>query len=297
MSLRVFQANHEPQKLIVVVGLGLVGRAIAKHLRLRARTLPTKPVPVDWTDSNSLIQHLQQAVLERQPTAIELVWAAGNAGFGATQAEMDAELEFYKAVVRYLKSKLQLHITVNLISSAGGLYEGAARVEHIDDIAPVRPYAFSKLQQEEFLAAEGINHRIYRASSVYGHGGSRMGLIQALINSTIERKPMDIYANQNTLRDYIYNQDLGVRIVSDVLSGATDRVSILASGRPTSIAMLLKAIERVAGRPLAASFRVHTENTQDIVFAPSLLRYKAPKTSLEEGVRLLYKKRIGGVPV
>jgi nucleoside-diphosphate-sugar epimerase len=157
-------------------------------------------------------------------------------------------------------------------------------------LSPIRPYADAKLAQEQLLHDLGIDHRIYRVSSVYGLGGNRMGLISVMLQSAINRQPMVIHANQNTLRDYILNTDIARTIVDDVLTNAAFGVRILASGRATSVDMLLNMVHKIIGARPVHSFQASGQNNRDIVFSPRIICCPARVTSLEEGIRLMANK-------
>lgn len=294
MSLATFQLDSRAEDFCVVVGLGLVGGAVAKQLNNFAVLIERGTTAIDWTQADSITGAILKSLTGHSVIHLDLVWAAGRGGFAASQEEMDAEYAVYAAVVTQLQDKYGAGLTVNLLSSAGGVYEAAGRIEQVENIAPLRPYATSKLEQEAILTERNIAHRIYRPSSVYGLGGSRMGLIQTLIKNTVTGQPLNIYADQNTLRDYVLNLDVGRQIVSDILSRYPSVTRIIATGRSTSIAMLLNLIQRITGRSPSASFRVNSSNSQDIVFAPRLFIDNLPTTSLEEGIRVVYKLTMSG---
>jgi UDP-glucose 4-epimerase len=294
MSLATYQLRPRSGNYCVVVGLGLVGGAIARKLSDFAELIARPVASLDWRQSEAIVAAIMATLEYQSVSRLDLVWAAGRGGFAATKEEMDTEFNVYAEVLEQLDRKFGDALTVNLLSSAGGVYEAAGRIEHIDEIAPTRPYAISKLEQEALLAELGISHRIYRPSSVYGLGGRRMGLIQTLVKNTVTGQSLNIYADQNTLRDYVLSADVGRQIVSDILTQEPGLTRIIATGRSTSIAMLLNLIQRITGHSPAASFQTDPSNSEDIVFAPKLFANNLPTTTLEEGIRLVYKLTMSG---
>ena len=291
MSIAYYSRHDQADHLVAIVGLGLIGQAVTEQFSLQAlRCPPVNQYVVDWSNPQSLIDNLKQTLASEDANHLELVWCAGKAGFSSEQSELDCESQFFKTLIVSLLDDLDDRLTVNLISSAGGLYENSGRVTSLDSLSPIRPYANTKLAQEQLLYDLGVDHRIYRVSSVYGLGGTRMGLISVMLQSAINRQPMVIHANQNTLRDYILNTDVARTIVDDVLTAAESGIRLLASGRATSVDMLLNMVHKIIGARPVHSFQASDQNNRDIVFSPRIICCPARVTSLEEGIRVMAKK-------
>lgn len=292
MSIAFYSSPDDENKLLVVVGLGLIGQAISQQLSLYTNPIIQTPQQIkSWSDARKLSLLIKQAINEACAKKLELIWCAGKVGFSATEEETLLENLFFEQVLISLSEDSSIEIKVNLISSAGGLYENSGHVVNSESLSPSRPYAKAKLAQELLLREQGLDHRIYRVSTVYGFGGNRMGLVSVMLRSSIMRRPMIIFANQNTLRDYIFNADLAVAIVNDVIYNAVSGVRILASGRATSIHTLLNIVQRITGRRALHSFRPDGSNDQNITFASNVIYHPFAKrlkvTNLEEGIKLL----------
>lgn len=294
MSLDAYKLFEEDSKTIcIVIGLGLVGSAISKYLSYFALPLPGNTSNEDtWLNAERLATDIILASDYQANQRIELIWTAGKAGFSADENEMQKEFSFYKSVLELVQSKIGDKLNVSLISSAGGLYENSTFVNDIEDVSPQRPYALYKLKQENFLSQSGINSRIYRVSTAYGLGGKRVGLIRALLQSCISRQPVTIYASRDTLRDYIYNTDIARFVVNNILQNTAGCIHILANGRPVSIQALLSSVGRATGKQAVISFLPDDSNTKNILFHTNLLINQPAKTSLEEGVSLLYRRSL-----
>jgi nucleoside-diphosphate-sugar epimerase len=291
VSIAYYSRRGQAHHLVAIVGLGLIGQAVAEQFKLQTIRSPQSNQNVtDWSNPQSLIDNLKQTLASNNAHHLELVWCAGKAGFSSEQAELSREHQFFRKLIASLSDELGDHLRINLISSAGGLYENSGRVTELESLSPSRPYAQAKLAQEQLLNELGVNYRIYRVSSVYGVGGSRMGLISVMLQSAVNRKPMVIHANQNTLRDYILNTDIARTIVDDVLTDAEFGIRILASGRATSVDMLLNMVHKIIGARPVYSFQASGQNNRDIVFSPRIVYCPSRVTSLEEGIRVMAKK-------
>ncbi len=292
MSIAAFQLSTD-DNIAIVVGLGLVGSAIAKQLSTTQSTLQfAQNKSIDWNSSASLLLAIDNITEQTKPERVELIWAAGKAGFTASETQINQEITIYEQVLCKLRSTDNVQFTVSLISSAGGLYENSGLVENIQDITPSRAYAFGKLRQEKILSELKFKHRIYRVASVYGLGGSRSGLINTMLKSAKLRSPMLIHSNQNTLRDYVYSDDVACNVVKDVINNKNLGTQIIATGRTTSINMMLNFIKKITKRSVPTTYSLHTSNSNDIIFSRNLLSDIATPTSLEEGIRMLYKNML-----
>lgn len=288
MNVVSFRSVAAPNKTVLLVGRGLVGEAICHQLGLFCIHQPHQSwVNSDWLDAKSLIDRTKSLVANEGIREIEIIWAAGHGGFSATKEQMKRETRFFESYM-FACSKLKgVGLKVNLISSAGGIYENSGRVESLSEISPSRPYAHAKLRQEKVFSELGISNRIYRISSVFGLGGVRTGLVTTMLTNANFGKPVKIYANQNTLRDYIWNVDCAKQVVSDVLNDSRDGVRIVASGRPTSIIMLSNMIQRVTGKPILENYRPDLTNQNDITFSPAILDAKFSASPLEISLKII----------
>jgi nucleoside-diphosphate-sugar epimerase len=285
MSLDAYRTANNPHKGCVVVGLGLIGHAVSAYMgQFGPKLNDFTPELVTWQDSETIIKLIRLLPLDPSER-LELIWCAGRAGFSSSHEELQLEYQIFREVLEQL-SKEYKDIAVSLISSAGGIYEGSggANTPH-DPISPLRPYADWKLMQETLVENTVNIARIYRMSSVYGMTPktTRRGLVNALIESSYESEPAIIYAKASTLRDYIGNIDVAKHIISrlDVESSLVD---IVASGRPTSIDMLINMLARITQRKIKVSYRSSLENDKDIIFSRESLPKSFRCQSLEERV-------------
>jgi UDP-glucose 4-epimerase len=228
-------------------------------------------------------------IAQEHEIQLDCIWAAGKSGFSASDADIEKELEAYDDVLVFAMRASQLadpkSLRFHLISSAGGLFEGQRYVGRQSQPSPLRPYGFGKLEQELRLAkiCDRLSPFIYRPSSVFGYStGGRIGLVTALIRNALHRRTSTVFGDWNTIRDYVFADDIG-RYVGEI---ATDRarlpgIYLLASGKPASIGEVVARVERSMQREISVRFRPSTENSSHNSFRPSALPYGWSPTNLE----------------
>ncbi len=153
---------------------------------------------------------------------------------------------------------------------------------------PARAYGVAKLQQERLAAGlpDAIRRMVYRPSSVYGYrSGGRVGLISALLRSALENRAARILGLLDTLRDYVYNEDIGRFVVDRILLPRNPETCVLASGKPTSIYEAIQLIESVTQTRLYLQFDPAPRNALPMSFRPSALPRDWRVTPIETGIR------------
>ena len=289
MGIAVHRLRARPDTVTIVVGLGLLGNAIAKRIAFLG-----EPVDVtgyrdfSWNSSESILGEIQKAIRTADRENMEVIWSAGRSGFSGSNRDMEEEFNLFSNVVDCLHREYGKRFTLNLLSSAGGVYEDRRNVTDVGHIAPLRPYGFWKIQQEYFLTDRGVSNRIYRIASVYGATSSkeRQGLIDVLIRNARSDANTLVYVSPNTLRDYILNTDVARIICEDIIHNNRPTVQILGSGRGTSVSMLINMISRVIRRRVKATYVPIKDDSRDILFSREVLPRASRITSLEEGILL-----------
>jgi len=300
--------------VFAVFGVGLIGTSVVQALTTRA-AFRTSIVPVSWEETSDrrdqlrrLETRLEGRLLEcegkdRSSYRVGIVWSAGKAGFEATTSQADRELESFRDVLllaRRLACRLPSEmVTFALISSAGGLFEGQRFVDPASSPEARRPYGVLKLRQERLLAesADLLVSRIYRLTSVYGHlaPGRRRGLVSTLILNGMRRQVTPLTGRMDTLRDFIWADDVGRFVVRDLYGTARDRSPsplLLASAKPSSIHEVLRIAEQVLGRKIYVSFESGEENSADITFSPRAVARGWQSSDLASNVRRVYLRAL-----
>lgn len=276
----------EKEHWCVIVGLGLVGECVARSISFESGSeLKYNVKKVNWSDYENVYRAVVEYLPKRRDLKLDLIWSGGKQGFSATTAEMTTELELFSKVIQKVRDQFFDSLTIRLVSSAGGIYEGTDHVMSQDDTHPIRPYAHYKLKQEQFISDMNIPTAIYRLSTVYGYGSprSRVGLISALIKNDSGNQPLQIYASESTLRDYVYNIDVAREIRKDVFSGCSG-LKLLVSGRSISISSLINTVSRLTGKKPKVVYHFDDSNSADMLFSRSLAPDGFRVTDIHQGI-------------
>lgn len=184
-----------------------------------------------------------------------------------------------------------------IFSSTGGALIGNAAppVSEQSVPRPISPYGASKLSGEgyccAFSHAYGMSITALRFANVVGPvSWHKKGAVTAFCKAIMENKPITIYGDGTSTRDYLFVEDLCRGIIAALRSPALGfHVYHLASGRETSILELAKLIRKVAGEPehpiVFAEKRAGEveRNFADFSLAEAELGF-SPRVSLEEAV-------------
>ena len=277
--------GDEP-RAVLLFGEGLIGGAIRHELEGTYGFRLTR-FPFNWeceSDAGALSRiedGLEEWVDRIGTTAtVSWIWAAGRAGFLATESQLAAEFVRYQEVLNWvqrLDSKKFHRLDAHLMSSAGGLFEGMRCIGERSAPDPRRPYGRTKLEQERLLTEAGgfSAIRIYRASSVVGlpRKGGRRGLIPTMVYNGLRHSETLVFGTPDSLRDYVWVGDVAEFVAKDVTQGSVRGASptLLASGISFSILSIKARIERLLLRRLLVRYAAPGDelNAADITFAPS----------------------------
>lgn len=293
MSAVAFNLYKPKKSCCIVIGLGLIGKSISDYLRLYGEQINNGSASFSWSSSDEITNVIKHFMRSSGSERLELVWSAGYAGFSATDKEMENEYSIFVRVMNNLVNEYGSCLTINFISSAGGIYEGVDDIKTVDEVCPVRPYGKWKLKQEEFILSLKITARIYRVSSAYGfaHGTTRFGLVDNLIQSAITNKNTLIYAPPSTLRDYIFVKDIARFVIEGVVFCRPSCIQITASGRSVSVNMLINSITQLLKKRVNVTYSSNNANSKNIVFPSQLLPNNMVLTSIEESIKTIAVSR------
>lgn len=295
------RGNSQADQVIAIFGLGLIGRSILASLS-RTEKPQICELSFDWHDTarqriqaDRILGELTRLAEARKdrPCHIEFVWAAGRAGFSGIDADFANEQASFDLILDLADESRQRNSAAfhrfHLLSSGGGLFEGQLHVGTASLPHPRRPYGSAKAEQEQRvkLLHNDIATRIYRPSSVYGYAGkgNRAGLIFTLIHDAIHNRTSRIFGNTDTLRDYVFLDDVGAFVASEIVNREKGRTcNLLASGKPTSMIEVIANVEKILGRRLFLRYEAVRSNASNNTFRPSALPVGWTPTPLELGI-------------
>lgn len=158
---------------------------------------------------------------------------------------------------------------------------------------PISPYAASKSACEQFLYTYSklfdIQVVALRFFTVFGPRQRPDLAIRKFIDLIKENKPIPVYGDGSTIRDYTYVDDIVDGIISAINYNDTPYEIInLGGGAPVSLNQMIETIEKVLNKKatiehLPMQLGDVNKTAADITKAKKLLNYN-PKTSFKEGI-------------
>jgi len=145
-------------------------------------------------------------------------------------------------------------------SSGGTIYGEPKKHLPISEKAVCRPnsfYALAKLSIENLINLAGelawLNYLIIRPSNPYGPYQellNRHGAVGRIFQCLISGKEFTVYGKGDTVRDYIYIDDLISGVFCLLEKAGWNQVFNLGAGKGTSLNQLIKLCEALTGRKL-----------------------------------------------
>ncbi len=143
------------------------------------------------------------------------------------------------------------------VSSGGAVYGSTAehsRVSEMDVPQPVSPYGIGKLGADYYLAyfnrKYGLEYVSYRLTNPYGPrqlSRHNQGVIPTFIDRIQAGKPLTVYGDGSSSRDYIFVRDATKMMVDSFIRPTKQNVYNIGSGRQTSLNDIITAIEVALG--------------------------------------------------
>lgn len=193
---------------------------------------------------------------------------------------------------------MQRNNVKNLVFASSSSVYGNCKAEKFSEdlkvTEPISPYAATKLACEQIIYTYsklyGIKSVCLRFFTVFGPK-QRPDLAIRKFTELIEQdKPIPVYGNGTTMRDYTFIEDVVCGIISAIEYDKTlYEIINLGGGSPVTLTQMIETIENVLGKkaiierlPMQAGDVDKT--VSDITKARKLLNYN-PKTSFEEGIK------------
>ncbi len=187
------------------------------------------------------------------------------------------------------------------ISSAGAIYGDSENV--LDETKlpnPFSPYGINKLTMEYYLnyylKKYNLNYDCYRLSNVYGPGQEikkGLGLINTLIEKSINNEDIEIYGKGLNIRNFIYIDDV-IEIISNLSFQDLNQSNTIniCSNDNVSIRSIIKIIEQVSNSKLSVNyFKERQSDILKVVLSNEALKRKISNitfTKLEIGIEKIY---------
>lgn len=297
------------KNVLLIGGAGFIGSALSRYLIQRdyrlhilSRHLPAKSIHTGSIFHQGRLNDraLLERILPEGPTILHLA-SSTTPGSSSRHPILEADkniaptLELIDILSSYKK------IRMIYVSSGGTLY-GNPESNPVNEGHPLRPLSFhgaGKVAIETFLRtfsnSPGRNITIMRPSNIYGpaqplrHG---FGVIRTMLEHVLRGTEMEIWGNGDSVRDFLYIDDMVSAIVSLMEIPDDNHTYNLGSGIGHNLNEIKEIIESVCRKQLNAKYRPSRKiDVTKIVLDSSRLINKTnwhPKISIEQGIDLTW---------
>ena len=227
-----------------------------------------------------------------------VVHIAASAGVRASISNPELFVQSNIAgTINILEAMRKNNVKKIVFASSSSVYGNCKAEKFSEDLKvtePISPYAATKSACEQFLYTYSklydIQSTCLRFFTVFGPRQRPDLAIRKFIELIEQDKPIPVYGDGTTMRDYTYIDDIVSGIISAIKYDKTPYEIInLGGGSPVTLNEMIETIEKVLGKN-AKIDRLPMQpgdvdkTVSDITKAKSLLRYE-PNTTFEKGIR------------
>lgn len=159
--------------------------------------------------------------------------------------------------VNWLRRLGETRVRRLIFISSGGTVYGVPRTVPIGEDHPTDPissYGITKLAIEKYVSAYasmlGIEYCIIRPSNVYGPGQrlhTGQGVIGVAADRALRGEPLELWGDGESLRDYLYVEDMAASVVSLLDYAGAERVFNASSGEGRSVLDIVETLREQLG--------------------------------------------------
>lgn len=304
-SPRDATSGREPLCVVVggggFIGINLCRRLLAEGFRVRAFgpscRYPGGLLNTEWYRGRLSDQTTLARCLEGASTVFHLACSTVPVTSGEHMLR-DLESDLI-GTVRLFESSCDAGVRrIVFVSTGGAVYRSSALGVYNEE-SPTNPttaYGVVKLAVEKYLeiyhGQRGVEYVTLRLSNPFGpfqRLDGVQGVVGYFLHQAMLGRPLEVWGDGSTVRDYIYVDDVVDALVTAGRSGSPQGVFNIGSGNGRAIVELIEALESLLSRRLTISHRPGSpvqpkKNVLDISAALAL-RWR-PRTSFEQGLRL-----------
>ena len=289
------------QRCLVMGGSGFIGTNLCRALSGRVHTLkafsrsPADIEGVEWIQGDYLNSDDIVRALEDVDVVFHLISTSTPASSNADPLA-DAQQNILQTLQLLEACRAKQVKRVIFISSGGTVY-GDAKVLPTPESHPEQPicaYGISKLAIEKYLhlyeRLYGITAIVLRVSNPYGpyqYALKRQGVIGSFIAKALAGRPIEIWGDGSTVRDFIYIDDVIDALLKSVSYDGDFRVFNVGSGKGASLSEIVSVVSQVVRKDLRVAY-AHSrpvdveKNILDCTLVQKEFGWRAVN-SLEEG--------------
>jgi UDP-glucose 4-epimerase len=195
------------------------------------------------------------------------------------------------------------HIKFVYFSSGGTIYgDRTTTIPFVetDSILPISYYGWSKQIMENAIAyanrTEGLEYLILRPSNPYGHGQrlhAQQGLIAVSIGKLLAGEDIEIWGDGDSLRDYIYIDDLADIVVQLLRKKISNTILNIGSEKGYSVNNIIFELQKIVGKKIQVKHvPMKKSNVKNMILNTTKLRklVKVNITPLHRGMVKFYSQ-------
>ncbi|MBQ0074887.1 MAG: NAD-dependent epimerase/dehydratase family protein [Prevotella sp.] len=301
------------QNILFIGGAGYIGSSIIKHLLKEDKYSITVMEPhfanvsrLDNCDVNIVRgQLIDIDLLEMLITTKKITKVVHLVSTMVPGCNYDDYVNEFKNIIFPTIRLMQLcsrHNVQFIFFSSGGTVYGERNTtipfKETDPLMPISYYGLSKQVIENHILFEhrvsGLEYLILRPSNPYGHGQNiyaRQGLIAVAIGKVLSDDTITIWGDGNSVRDYIYIDDLAEVFKRILLSDKSNDTINIGSGIGYSIKDIIGYLENVVGKKINVEFAPsrNSDVTNMILNNERMMQIaNITLTPIQEGIRMFY---------
>lgn len=227
-----------------------------------------------------------------------VVHIAARAG---VRPSLEDPLEYVRSniygTVNILEKMKKYNVKKLIFASSSSVYGNCTAEKFSEDLKvtePISPYAATKSSCEQFIYTYsklyGIQAVCLRFFTVYGPKQRPDLAIRKFVELIEKNKPIEMYGDGSTMRDYTYIDDIVDGICSAIEYNKTPfEIINLGGGSPVTLKEMISTIEETLDKKaeikqLPMQKGDVNKTVSDITKAEKLLGYK-PKTTFRDGIK------------
>jgi UDP-glucose 4-epimerase len=250
-------------RCVVFGGAGFLGRHVLARLastgrelvcvdrdRSRVPRLPAKCTFMETSEETLFYRNLLRAADE----IIDLAYASvPKTSFEDPVSDI---FENLPRVVRLCRAAVESRVTKMVLISSGGAIYGRPQGLPISEehpTNPISPYGITKLAVEKyammFHASDGLPVVCLRPGNAYGQGQQPFrgqGFVANAIASTLIGRPVEVFGESGSIRDYVHVDDIAEAITKALDAGRLGATYNVGTGVGTSNLTILDRLRRLA---------------------------------------------------
>lgn len=303
--------------ILFIGGAGFIGSAVIREMLKTGEQCETFVVLEPPTADISRITNLPVKIVRGELYDIELVDSIIRCyeiskvvhlvstmvpGCGYDEYKQEFEVVIFPTV-RLMQLCCRLGVQFIYFSSGGTVYGERKTSQPFTETDPKEPisyYGLSKQMIENSIMFEhrtsGLQYLIVRPSNPYGHGQNlhgRQGLIAVALGKILTGEPITIWGDGNSVRDYIYIDDLAKVVVELLHDNVCNKTVNIGSSVGYSVKEVINILKEAVEEDVNVDYTPSRKNdVSNMILDTTLMKsmVNIELVPLKEGIRRFYRE-------